>query len=331
MSSYSFSHQFYQRWTQTPEFIRSAIVQELADIATLLQFDTELQSHQFTVDDLDAHLNTLYQKHLEAENKRRLDAEQQEKRRLIDQENQDREARRQKRDQAERAAIEKAAKDKQRREQEKAEAQSKEQPQDLTADPAETTATENLDDQAAAKKDDLKATDEVKTESQALTADDVDALFDDIITQNHSGNLQENQAENNDKVEAAEQASQTSEPNETKHEVTEIVESLTTENDADKSNKNKDVEASNAHDDQQEQPLADITEPNDQAPRKNVPESLSITAKTADELTQALSNHLDDFLTDNMMQLSEDLKVWLKEEVSRQLAKINANNKQDQN
>ncbi|MGX8221401.1 hypothetical protein ACWS81_11725 [Psychrobacter celer] len=37
MSSYSFSHQFYQRWTCAPEPVRDAITQELKDIITLLQ------------------------------------------------------------------------------------------------------------------------------------------------------------------------------------------------------------------------------------------------------------------------------------------------------
>ncbi len=63
MSSYSFSHQFYQRWTCAPEPIRAAITQELKDITTLLQNDTPFESFVFNTHDLDAHVDELYENH----------------------------------------------------------------------------------------------------------------------------------------------------------------------------------------------------------------------------------------------------------------------------
>jgi len=60
MSSYSFSHQFYQRWTCAPEPVRAAITQELKDITTLLQADTPFESFEFNTHDLDAHVDELY-------------------------------------------------------------------------------------------------------------------------------------------------------------------------------------------------------------------------------------------------------------------------------
>ncbi|MBH0007293.1 hypothetical protein [Psychrobacter sp. SWN149] len=60
MSSYSFSHQFYQRWTCAPEPVRAAITQELKDITTLLQADTVFESFTFNTHDLDAHVDELY-------------------------------------------------------------------------------------------------------------------------------------------------------------------------------------------------------------------------------------------------------------------------------
>ena len=63
MSSYSFSHQFYQRWTCAPEPIRAAITQELKDITTLLQTETPSESFVFSTHDLDAHLDNLYENH----------------------------------------------------------------------------------------------------------------------------------------------------------------------------------------------------------------------------------------------------------------------------
>ncbi|TXD96125.1 hypothetical protein ES754_10840 [Psychrobacter frigidicola] len=63
MSSYSFSHQFYQHWTLAPEPIRAAIVQELTDINTLLQRDTQFEAFVFSEPDLDAYLEELYNTH----------------------------------------------------------------------------------------------------------------------------------------------------------------------------------------------------------------------------------------------------------------------------
>ena len=63
MSSYSFSHQFYQRWTCAPDPVRASIIQELTDITTLLQHDTPFETFVFSTHDLDAHLDTLYENH----------------------------------------------------------------------------------------------------------------------------------------------------------------------------------------------------------------------------------------------------------------------------
>ena len=60
MSSYSFSHQFYQHWTGAPEPVRAAIVQELTDITELLQSETPFEKFVFSIHDLDAHLDDLY-------------------------------------------------------------------------------------------------------------------------------------------------------------------------------------------------------------------------------------------------------------------------------
>lgn len=63
MSSYSFSHQFYQRWTCAPEPIRAAITQELKDITSLLQTETPFESFVFSTHDLDTHIDELYENH----------------------------------------------------------------------------------------------------------------------------------------------------------------------------------------------------------------------------------------------------------------------------
>jgi len=63
MSSYSFSHEFYQHWTGAPQLVRAAIVQELKDITALLQSDTSFEQFVFSNHDLDAHLDDLYGAH----------------------------------------------------------------------------------------------------------------------------------------------------------------------------------------------------------------------------------------------------------------------------
>lgn len=60
MSSELISHQFYKYWVQTPEPVQAAIFQELTDIKTFLQTDSTCDTFKFSIDDLDAHLDTLY-------------------------------------------------------------------------------------------------------------------------------------------------------------------------------------------------------------------------------------------------------------------------------
>jgi|GEM_PF-3824580 len=63
MPGYSFSHQFYRHWTDTPNRVREAIVDELSDIIDLLHPNTALAEFRFTQPDLDAHIDSLYAEH----------------------------------------------------------------------------------------------------------------------------------------------------------------------------------------------------------------------------------------------------------------------------
>jgi len=60
MAGYAFSHQFYQHWSQAPAQVRAAIVQDLKDIMTLLQTDTTVAEFAFTQPDLDGYLDEVY-------------------------------------------------------------------------------------------------------------------------------------------------------------------------------------------------------------------------------------------------------------------------------
>lgn len=75
MSGVSFSHQFTQRWIQSPDLVRAAIVQELKDIMTLLQTDISVEAFEFTQPDLDGYLDELYQQD-EAEQLRKAEQSQ---------------------------------------------------------------------------------------------------------------------------------------------------------------------------------------------------------------------------------------------------------------
>ena len=60
MSQLSFSHQFSKHWQQAPEAVRRAIVQELEDIVTLLNPDTELATFNFRHADLNDEIEQIY-------------------------------------------------------------------------------------------------------------------------------------------------------------------------------------------------------------------------------------------------------------------------------
>lgn len=61
MSSVSFSHEFYKHWMHTPQPVQAALVQELTDIIDFLQTDATFENFDFSIDDLDTHLDDLYQ------------------------------------------------------------------------------------------------------------------------------------------------------------------------------------------------------------------------------------------------------------------------------
>ena len=60
MSQLSFSHQFSKHWQQAPDAVRRAIVQELEDIVTLLNPDTELATFNFRHADLNDEIEQIY-------------------------------------------------------------------------------------------------------------------------------------------------------------------------------------------------------------------------------------------------------------------------------
>lgn len=252
MSSYSFSHQFSQHWTGAPKPVRAAIVQELTDITDLLQTDTPYEDFEFSIHDLDAHLDDLYAAH---------QVQQAEQQRLADEQAQtERKAReKQQKEEAEQAAKAKEAQAKATREKQAAQ---------LAADNAKNSAaTESGDTQ---KPDNSAAT---TTAQQEQTTQKADSAPQD--------NAQHQNPERSDTTHS-----------DTKHadneEATPITSALSAAIDL----------------------------------------SLSDPALTAThkELIQELEATIDDYLTEQMLQMSESLKSWLRTEVSRQLSQQNTAN-----
>ncbi len=88
MSGFAFSHQFSKRWLTTPTPVKHAIIQELDDIAELLQPETDLQTYRFSVPNLNEKVEELlsieraHQEKIEAKEQQRLEQEKLERERL---------------------------------------------------------------------------------------------------------------------------------------------------------------------------------------------------------------------------------------------------------
>lgn len=265
MSSYSFSHQFYQHWTQAPEPIRAAIVQELTDITTLLQPDTSFEGFTFNIKNLDVHVDDLYRTH---------DEQQAAAKELADKQAQQ-EAEQQKLDEQEKLAQEieaqaNEAKDKQRQQREEQQAKDKQEAVDREMANKEKAAKEEVDQQKS-----------------ALNTDTVVHSESDDAKSDNAKNIDKNSAideKANNKQSSAEDKQADKVDNTSSSSVTAIKNSM------------------------------------------NLNSAINLTLKSIkptanhEDLIRELEMQIDDYLTEQMMQISEDLKSWLRAEVSQQLS-----------
>ena len=263
MSSYSFSHQFYQRWTCAPEPIRAAITQELKDITTLLQNDTPFESFVFNTHDLDTHIDELYENH---------EAEQ---------------------------AIAKAITDKKAEEQATAEKQQREEQQKVkAAEDARLKESARLKEAAKLR----EAADTAQKEQQKIeqiAADKTTAINTNDASDSESLSI-DNTVEKNQNVEKS-AATQSSSENKTISE-----------------------HANVAHD----------KHINDDHSIKAVNDKASAAFKLAlkdaklstkhQEMIRELEMQIDDYLSEQMMLMSENLKSWLRAEVTQNLSEDEA-------
>lgn len=270
MSSYSFSHQFYQHWTQAPEPVRSAIVQELTDITDLLQTETPFEKFVFSTHDLDAHLDDLYCAHeakqaaikeqekqaaaKEIADKQVKQREEAERQRLEEKLLQEKEEKRLKEEEKQRLDAKKKAADQAQKEAEAQKLQEAEQQQKADAEQARKEESKTTDN---------SNTDNVDKDNKSSRVDDKDSQHDTNDATNNGAN--DNQAD------------------------TVITSDKTL-----------------------------IAKPNKGAAINLSPTNSKLSAGH-EALIHELEMHIDDYLTEQMLQISEDLKSWLRSEVSRQL------------
>ena len=274
MSSYSFSHQFYQRWTCAPEPIRASIIQELTDITTLLKAETPFETFVFSTHDLDAHLDDLYENH-EAE-------------------------------QAIAKAIAKAIADKQVAEQVVAEQQRLEEEQKIKvveeAKLKEDALKEENRLQEAAKKREADKNAQKEAEKQTLLATD----------KNHSEAAVELEISDSDKIETNSKVDTVinNDSDTEKHAI-----GSKTISDHAKAIDNDSVE--NEKTIKNDSSISSINNKASVAISFAVKDAtLSVTHK---ELIRELEMQIDDYLSEQMMLMSENLKSWLRAEMTQHL------------
>ncbi len=269
MSSYSFSHQFYQRWTCAPEPIRAAITQELKDITTLLQNDTPFESFVFNTHDLDTHIDELYENH---------EAEQ---------------------------AIAKAITDKKAEEQATAEKQQREEQQKAkAAEDARLKESARLKEEAKHREAaDTAQKEQQKTEQIAAKkkniADKTTAMNTNDASDSESLSI-DNTVEKNQNVEKS-VATQSSSENKT------ISEHANVANDK------------HINDDHSIKAVNDKASATIKLALKDA--KLSTTHQ---EMIRELEMQIDDYLSEQMMLMSENLKSWLRAEVTQNLSEDEA-------
>lgn len=265
MSSYSFSHQFYQRWTCAPDPVRASIIQELTDITTLLQHDTPFETFVFSTHDLDDHLDTLYENH---------EAEQAIAKAIADKQAKERAA-------AEKERLE----EEQRLEKERLE---KEKQAKAVAD-AKQKEEETL--RAAAAKQEQQHNEQL--DHKRATSVDDNASSKNITSKNDTDAVE--------KLEA------------TKTDATKIA------TDTDKKSIQEPANIANVTNGANDHNMKTVIDKavSDAA----IPLSLKDTKLGAShpELIRELEMHVDDYLSEQMMQISENLKSWLRAELAQHL------------
>ena len=279
MSSYSFSHQFYQRWTCAPEPIRAAITQELKDITTLLQTETPFESFVFSTHDLDEHLDDLYENH---------EAEQ---------------------------AIAKAIADKQAQARAAAEKERLEEQQRIeAAEEAERKAEAQIEEETR-QREEAEAAQKEQQKDEQIAADKSDS--DTKAINAHANDTIDVKNSDAGKSQIPEQSTAIK---------------ADANNDSSASSENKTISGNVINNEKRIKDDNSIKAVNDKASA-----TIKLALKDADlskehqELIRELEMQIDDYLSEQMMLMSENLKSWLRAEVTQNLTDNRVgNNKESQ-
>ena len=276
MSSYSFSPQFYQRWTCAPEPIRASIIQELTDITTLLQHETPFETFVFSTHDLDAHLDNLYEND---------EAEQAIAKAIAD-----------------RKAQEQAAAEKQRLEAEQRLEKERLEKEKQAKAAADTKVKEEakLKEAEAAQKEQQHNEQLANNKSTSIDDNDISKnVTSKIDTGKVENSVTDSRVENHQRIETLDAKSDA------------------TKTDADKKSIHEPTNAVNAVNDNNMKAVID----------KAVADTgIHLSLKdaklgaTPPELIRELEIQIDDYLSEQMMLMSENLKSWLRAEVTQHLS-----------
>ena len=270
MSSYSFSPQFYQRWTCAPDPIRASIIQELTDITTLLQHDTPFETFVFSTHDLDAHLDNLYENH---------EAEQ---------------------------AIAKAIADKKAQEQAAAEKQRLE-------------AEQRLEKERLEKEKQAKAAADTKVKEEAKLKE-AEAAQKEQLANHKSASIDDKDISKNDTSELEKSVT------DSRVDKNQSVETSDAKSDATKTAADTDADKRSIH-----EPTNAVNVVNDNNMKAVIDKAVAdagihLSLKdaklgaTPPELIRELEIQIDDYLSEQMMLMSENLKSWLRAEVTQHLS-----------
>ena len=286
MSSYSFSPQFYQRWTCAPDPIRASIIQELTDITTLLQHDTPFETFVFSTHDLDAHLDNLYENH---------EAEQ---------------------------AIAKAIADKKTQEQAAAEKQRLEAEQHLEAE-------QRLEKERLEKEKQVKAAADTKVKEEAKLKE-VEAAQKE---QQHNEQLANHKSASIDDKDISKNVTSKNDTSELEKSVTDSrvdknqsVETSDAKSDATKTAADTDADKRSIHDTTNAVNVVNDNNMKTVIDKAVADAGIHLSLKdaklgaTPPELIRELEIQIDDYLSEQMMLMSENLKSWLRAEVTQHLS-----------
>lgn len=259
MSSYSFSHQFYQRWTCAPEPVRAAITQELKDITTLLQSDTSFEDFTFNTHDLDAHVDELYDNY---------NAEQAIAKAITDKQEKEYAA----------AAKQKLEEEQKKKETEEATRKAEKAQEEQEKNTQSALEQDNNDKKLAATDVARVNTDKVVTDSAVTDNSSIKTEKDASEVVNTEGNTSDNKSADNKTI------------SEQTHTL------------------------SNNH-------IKDIN--NKASAAINLALKDAKLDATHQQLIRELETQVDDYLSEQMMLMSENLKSWLRAEVTQHFSEQN--------